>query len=148
MWSQAQYNKVHGLIIDPYQRVGVLCTTIQDMWSISITRALIMDPPERVLESSMKSLIDIKNKYFTIQDLWDVTLDEFNYSLHIIELKEGFKLSIPNRIKLIFLSIDQVSEEILDNTRKYTEDTLRILSHISNYIDKTGIGTYAFRRLV
>jgi len=147
MHPQPQYNKVHGLLIDPYQRVGVLCTTIQNVWSASITRALIMDPPDRILKSSMKALTGINGKNFSIHDLWDITLDESNYSLHVIELKLGFKLSVPNRIKFEFLSIDQISDEMLDNKRVYAADSVKVFAHLTTYVNRTGIGTYSFRRI-
>jgi len=146
MRPQQQYNKVHGVIVDPYHRVGVLSSSIQDVWSASITRALIMDPPERILRSSLKAVIDIKGSDFSIHDLWDITLDESTYSLYVIELKNGFRMSLPNRVKFAFLPIARVSEEMLDNARQYADDSIRVFAHLSTYINRAGIGKYTFRR--
>ena len=146
MWPATQTtSKSHGIMIDPYKRVGVFRSQVQLAWSASITRAVLMEPPKQCLATALTALVEINKQYVSIKELWDITLDERPFFLHVIELLPGFEMCVPRRISFKFIPLDQLANEMLDNTRHYSHDSVLVFSHITSYITDTGIGKYKFR---
>lgn len=136
------YNKVHALIlVQPFNRVVVTKGQYGgSFWQASLTRTFLNAEPARVVTTTaINTLFKIKPKA-RISTFGNATIDEINYSILIAELSTCRKLSIGNDLLIEFIPIRHVLDEVLDDVREYSEDSKRVLTHLSNFIRQDRIG--------
>jgi len=146
IWGK--FNRAHGVILDPYNRVGVIRPMHDNAWGASITRAVINRPAGKIIDTSFNAMFDIDYEDYKVTHLWHATIDELSYDMFVVKLAPGATFEIPNRNKLRFLPISRVMDEILDDDRLYNDDSIRVFTHLYPYITDDGIGTYSFEEVV
>jgi hypothetical protein len=130
------YSRAHALVVDPYERVGIIRNTSMDMWSASITRAVVMTSSRKVISRTFKVLFKINRDDYIISLLWNATIDEIDYTMYIIELLPAFAFSVLKHVHVKFIPINKVLDEILNEDRAYSNDSVRVFTHLSSYIEK------------
>ena len=87
-------------------------------------------------------MFSAKSKSFIITTIEHSTIDEIDYTLLIAELREGQMIKARNDIYLEFVPINSVLDEILDDTRDYSDDSIRTMVYLSPRIRNGRIGSY------
>jgi len=106
--------KVHGIILDPYNRVGVVHTRFSRYSHASLTRLSYNGSPESVLKRAFLQLFEARRIDYSVTPITlatGITIEEVKYELFILYLYAGFVLKHSADVSLKFVPASKIPEE-------------------------------------